>query len=171
MLKMIYASDQNGVIGKNNSLPWSLPSDLKRFKNLTMGDFVVMGRKTYESLPERFRPLPGRTNIVISTTTIVRHPEVLTFASLKSFLAVAKMEDSPYKEQDLWIIGGAQLYESCIEHVDEVYHTRILGEYEGDTVFNIKDHLDKFTLSSQDHYRLTEDKGLEYFLDIYVAKR
>lgn len=167
MIKMIYASDVNGVIGKDNGLPWRLPSDLKRFKELTMGDFVVMGRKTYESLPERFRPLPGRTNIVISTTTTIKHPEVLTFAVLRSFLAVAKMPDSPYADRDLWIIGGGQLYESALEYVDEIHHTLVLGEYEGDAFFDISKHAAVFAKVSEEHVTLPEDNGLVYNYNIY----
>ena len=166
MIKMIYASDVNGVIGKDNGLPWNLPSDLKRFKQLTMDQFVTMGRKTYESLPERFRPLPGRTNIVISTTTMIDHSEVITLSSLRSFLTVAKMEDSPY-DKDIWIIGGARLYKSCMDHVDEIHHTKILREFEGDAVFDISEYSTSFNLTHHEYVNLPEDKGLDYHYNIY----
>lgn len=171
MIKMIYASDVKGVIGKDNLLPWHLPSDLKRFKALTTDDFVVMGRKTYESLPERYRPLPGRTNIVISTTTTIKHPEVLTFAVLRSFLAVAKMPDSPYAGRDIWIIGGAQLYEACIDHVDEIHHTLVQTEYEGDAFFDISKHAAAFAKVHEESVSLPEDKGIDYQYMIYKRRK
>lgn len=171
MIKMIYASDVKGVIGKDNALPWHLPSDLKRFKELTLDDYVVMGRKTYESLPERYRPLPDRMNIVLSTSTIIKHPDVITISMLRSFMTVAKMPDSPYSDRDIWIIGGSQLFESCLEHVDEIHHTRILHEFEGDTIFDISKHSAIFEMKFQKHVDLPEDKGLDYHYNIYKRRK
>ena len=168
MLRMIYASDRNGLIGQNNGLPWKLPSDLRRFKNLTQGGIVVMGRNTYESLPVQFKPLPGRQNVVISTTTTIKHKEVVTLSSLRSFLTVATMSKSPYLE-DIWIIGGAKLYEGCIDKVDEIHHTRLIDAFEGDTYFDFD--RTKFDLIHSEFVDLEIDQGLKYHYDIYRRKK
>lgn len=167
MIKMIYASDVNGVIGKDNKLPWHLPSDLKRFKELTFDQYVVMGRKTYESLPERFRPLPGRINIVLSRENKIDHPEVITLGLLKSFLTVARMPDSPYADKDIWIIGGASIYEAVMDYVDEIHHTQVLGEYEGDAFFDMTKHNDAFETITHQYVNLPEDKGIDYYYNVY----
>lgn len=168
MLKMIYASDRNGLIGKANELPWRLPSDLKRFKTLTEGDIVAMGRKTYESLPERFKPLPNRQNFVFSTSTMIDHPAVVTLSSLRSFLTVATMPE-PLYTQDIWIMGGAQLYMACIDKVEEIHHTRLIDAFEGDTYFDFD--RSKFDLIHSEFVDLEEDKGLKYHYDIYRRKK
>lgn len=166
MIKMIYASDKNGVIGKDNSLPWHLPSDMKRFKALTLGDYVVMGRNTYESLPERFRPLPGRMNVVLSRSTVIDHKDVITLTNLAELSRLQLLA----KDKDIWIIGGAQIYDACIDLVEEIHHTKVWGEYEGDTFFDIDKHTDKFSLVYKEFVKLDEDKGLVYYYDIYKRK-
>jgi len=175
MIKMIYASDALGCIGKDNGLPWHLPSDLRRFKELTLGQIVVMGRKTYESLPERFRPLPGRTNVVVTKTPIsnivlagssVLHPNLIIVNSLIDYLK------SVPKEKEVWIIGGATVYEQAVHLADEVYHTRIFGEYDGDAFFDVKHYQSYFDLASSEYFmNLPEDKGISYMLDIYKRKK
>lgn len=120
----------NLVIGKNNNLPWHLPEDLKHFKELTLGKTVVMGRKTYESIFARLgKPLPGRTNVVITRQSDYQVPEgVLVFHSLDEAV-------SGLLSQDLYIIGGAEIYKQALPLAEVMYVTRVFGNFEGDAFF------------------------------------
>jgi len=121
---------ENGVIGKNNDLPWHLPEDLKHFKEITLGKTVVIGRKTFESIFARLKkPLPGRKNVVISRQEAYKVPEgVLVFKSL----------DDAYKalaDEDLYIIGGAEIYKQALPLAEKLYMTHVAGNYQGDAFF------------------------------------
>ena len=125
-LHLIYAKARNGVIGRNNELPWSLPEDMKHFKNATTGDTVIMGRKTWDSIPERFRPLPDRTNIVITRQEDWKHEGVRTFSSLDDALSACRLLEH------VWIIGGAQIYEQALPHAHTAEVTEIDFDFDGD---------------------------------------
>lgn len=120
------------AIGHGNSLLWHLPEDLKLFKTLTSGHPVVMGRKTWESLPERFRPLPGRTNIVVTRDGAYDAPGAEVAASLEDALARAKRAPSG---EETFIIGGGQLYASALPFADRLYLTLVDDDTDGDTFF------------------------------------
>jgi dihydrofolate reductase len=124
------AVSENLVIGKNNDLPWHLPEDLKHFKEITLGKTVVMGRKTFESILARLKkPLPGRKNVVISRQENYQVPEgVLVFNSLDSVVDVLFTED-------LYVIGGAEIYKQALPKAQKLYITEVKGEYEGDAFF------------------------------------
>ncbi len=125
-LSIIVAVAESNVIGKDNSLIWHISEDLKRFKRLTENHTVVMGRKTYMSLP--FRPLKNRRNIVI--TKGENHIEGVEIAhSVEEALELCKGED------EVFIIGGASIYEQTIDIADKIYLTKVLKEFEGDTFF------------------------------------
>jgi len=128
----IVAMDEGRLIGKNGGLPWHLPEDLKHFKQLTTGHVVVMGRKTWESLPAKFRPLPGRLNVVVSRTpaSIDAPAEVLRAASPEEALLLAC--ESASSERRVWIIGGAELYAATLPACDEVALTVSSVHHEGD---------------------------------------
>ena len=128
----IVAMDEGRVIGKAGALPWHLPEDLAHFKRLTSGHVVIMGRKTWDSLPAKFRPLPGRTNIVIS-----RSPEALilpegVFASRSVDDAIAQASSIATSSQVVWIIGGAQIYKEALPRCEELYVTSVHGYHAGD---------------------------------------
>lgn len=125
-LGLILARARNGVIGKDGVMPWHLPEDLAHFKKVTMGCPVIMGRKTWDSLPPRFRPLPGRANIVI-TRQADWHAEGATRAHSLAH-ALSLCGDAP----QAWVIGGAQIYAQAkaMAHVAEV--TEIEADFEGD---------------------------------------
>ena len=125
-LKLIYARSRNGVIGRDGQLPWHLPADLAHFKQTTLGQAVVMGRKTWDSLPERFRPLPGRTNIVITRQTGWQAPGALVAHSLAQAMALCP-EPGP-----LWVIGGAEIYTQALPLASTVVVTEIDIDVEGD---------------------------------------
>lgn len=125
-LNLIYARARNGVIGKDNQLPWHLPEDLAHFKRTTLGCPVIMGRKTWESLPPRFRPLPGRPNIVVS-----RDPGfVAEGARVARTLEAAQNLCEP--GTDAWVIGGAQIYAQALPLARRVVVTEIDQDFEGD---------------------------------------
>lgn len=125
-LHLIYARAANGVIGKDNALPWHLPEDMAHFKQLTQGCPVVMGRKTWDSLPPRFRPLPGRTNIVVTRQSDWEAQGARRAASLDDALAQCPAG------QTVWVIGGAQIYAEALPRADRVEVTEIARDFEGD---------------------------------------
>lgn len=128
----IVAMDEQRLIGKNGALPWHLPEDLKRFRELTSGHIVVMGRKTWESLPPKVRPLPGRLNVVISRNPgqLSLPDGVLSAASPQLALEVACAAAKP--GQKVWVIGGAEIYRATLPMCDEVHLTVVRGEHSGD---------------------------------------
>ena len=125
-INLIYARSANGVIGKDGVMPWHLPEDLAHFKRLTQGHPVIMGRKTWDSLPPRFRPLPGRTNIVITRQADWQAEGALTAASLQEALALCK------DVQDVWIMGGAQIYTLAEPLASRIEVTEIHQDFDGD---------------------------------------
>ncbi|GAB1386785.1 dihydrofolate reductase [Melaminivora sp.] len=128
-IALIYARAANGVIGQDGRLPWHLPQDLAHFKALTLGQPVIMGRKTWDSLPERFRPLPGRTNIVLTRQPNWQAGGAHTAASLEQALDCARQTAA----NTVWIIGGAQLFALALPLAHRVELTEIEHDYPGDT--------------------------------------
>jgi len=131
----IVAMDEGRVIGKDGALPWHLPEDLAHFKAKTLGHFVLMGRKTWDSLPPKFRPLPGRVNIVMS-----RSPAALSLPDgaygVSSFSeALEIVQRSGKAGPILWCIGGAELYAAALPKCDELHLTLVQGHHAGDAVF------------------------------------
>jgi dihydrofolate reductase len=131
-LTLIAAVARNGVIGRDNRLPWHLPADLKHFKALTTGHAVIMGRKTWESLPEKFRPLPGRQNIVVTRNAGYAAAGANVVTSLADAVAAASGGEA-------FVIGGAELYVAALPLADRLQLTEIDADYEGDTWFPPRD--------------------------------
>ena len=130
-IQLIYARAANGVIGKDNTMPWHLPEDMAHFKELTHGCAVIMGRKTWDSLPPRFRPLPGRTNIVVTRQNDWQ-PEPASEHVARASSLEAALELGKTLSQDVWVIGGAQIYAQALPLADAVEVTEIGQDYEGD---------------------------------------
>ena len=128
VLAVIVAAAENGVIGADNKLPWHLPEDLRYFKRITMGKPIVMGRKTFESIG---RPLPGRTNIVISRNPGFSAEGIRVVASLEDALALAAEVAAAEGAQEVMVIGGAQVYQSALEQAQRLYLTRVHATVEG----------------------------------------
>jgi dihydrofolate reductase len=125
-LHLIYARARNGTIGKDNQMPWHLPEDLAHFKRVTLGQPVIMGRKTWDSLPARFRPLPGRMNIVIT-----RQPEWQAVGALRA----TSIHDAMHlcgNAPDAWIMGGAEIYRQAEPLASTAVVTEIAQDFEGD---------------------------------------
>ena len=130
-ISMIAAMGQNRVIGKDNDIPWHLPDDFQFFKKTTEGHHVLMGRKNFESLPPRFKPLPNRPNVIIT-----RNPEYhADGAVVVNSLEEALDEANSNGEQEAFIIGGGEIYKLGLAYADTIYLTEINGEFDGDTIF------------------------------------
>lgn len=129
---MIWAQARGGVIGAGGTMPWHLPEDLKHFKRTTSGSPVVMGRRTWESFPPRFRPLPGRTNIVITRDDTLELPGAVRARSLPEALELAATEAGP--AGTTWVIGGGSIYADAIEVAERLVVTEIDLEVDGDTL-------------------------------------
>ena len=125
-LNLIYARARNGVIGNHNALPWHLPEDLSHFKRTTLGCPVLMGRKTWDSLPPRFRPLPGRINAVLTRDENFNENGILSFIRISS--ALYYLNSHP----EVWVIGGAQVYAQTLPLAQRVVVTDIDADFEGD---------------------------------------
>jgi dihydrofolate reductase len=127
---LVAALARNRVIGRRNELPWRLPEDLRRFRTLTMGHPVVMGRKTHESILGAIgRPLPGRLSIVVTRSANYAAPGCVVATSLEAALSAAG------PAEDIFVIGGAEIYRAALAHADRLHLTEIDADYEGDARF------------------------------------
>ena len=150
---IIAALSANNVIGRNNGLPWHLSADLKRFKALTLGHHLLIGRKTYESLD---RPLPGRTVVVITHDHDFAADGVLTAPSVERALELARLDP------EVFIGGGSQIFEQTIHRADRMYLTRIHAEIEGDTFFPEFDDVTEWNLVDVEHHEADEKNDYPY---------
>jgi len=123
MITLVVAAARNGVIGKDGAIPWRLPEDMKRFKALTLGHTVVMGRKTWDSLPPKFRPLPGRRNVVVT-----RDPHWQAEGAERLSLEEALTGD-------VFVIGGAEIYHAALARADRIELTEVQADCDGDAHF------------------------------------
>jgi len=132
-VSLIVAMDLERGIGKNNDLMWHLPADMKFFRETTAGHIVIMGRKNYESIPEKFRPLPNRENVVLSRNADFNAEGCLVFHSLQDCLEHYQNETA----RTVFIIGGGQIYKEALESnvVDEMYITEVNHTFDADTFF------------------------------------
>ena len=130
-IALIAAMSTNRVIGINNDLPWHLPDDMKYFMNTTLGRTVIMGRKNYDSLPSKYKPLPNRTNVIITRQNNYQVNNCQVVGSMEAAIQLAQESG----EGMLFIIGGGQIYELGLEYADEVYLTEIDAQIEKGEVF------------------------------------
>jgi dihydrofolate reductase len=167
MISIIVAASTNMVIGKNNDLPWHIPSDLKRFKEVTTGKRVIMGRKCWESIPEKFRPLPNRDNIIISRDYTYIAKGGLVISDLKQFIFEYSLSSINFGPKEDFVIGGAEIYKQFFPIAQKLYLTEILSEVEGDT------YLEGF---NPEEWNLTnmsevlEENGFKFIFKEYVKK-
>ena len=145
ILAVIAAVARNGGIGRDNQLLWRESADLKRFRAVTMGCPVIMGRRTWESLPERFRPLPGRRNVIVTRNAGWQAAGAELADSLDAALAQVAGADK------VFVIGGGQLYAQALPRADELVLTDIDAEFEADTYFPRWDRADFERVSAEDH--------------------
>ncbi|HEV8515638.1 MAG TPA: dihydrofolate reductase [Cyclobacteriaceae bacterium] len=161
---MIAALARNGVIGKANDLPWHLPDDMKFFMQTTKGHHVIMGRKNYESLPEKFRPLPNRTSIVVTRQHDYKAPGCIVVHQLEDGVKMAAKNGEP----ELFIIGGSEIYKLAMPIADKLYLTEIDAEIEGDTFFPSYKKESWREISRQHH---SSDDRHQFSFDFVVYKK
>jgi dihydrofolate reductase len=130
-ISIIVAMASNRAIGQNNKMPWHLSADLKKFKEITMGSPILMGRKTFESIG---RPLPGRSNIIISRNKNYHQNDCLVFNNVEDAIIASEKYD------EIFVIGGASIYKSTLSKANYLYLTQIHKEFEGDTFFPVIDN-------------------------------
>jgi dihydrofolate reductase len=146
IVSLVVAVAANGVIGRDNRMPWHLPEDLAHFKRLTLGHPVVMGRKTHESILATLgKPLPGRTSIVVTRQPAFSAPGCEVVASLGAALEAARAAE------EVFVIGGAEIYRLALERADRVYLTRIDAAFEGDVVFPALNPVEWREAAREDH--------------------
>lgn len=145
MISLIVAASENNCIGTNGQIPWHIGEDMKRFKALTTGNVVVMGRKTWESLPEKFRPLPDRVNVVLTRRPDYAVPiGVRMFDDLTDALAA-------HKNDEVFIIGGADVYRQALPLADQLHLTRVHEQVDGDAFFPEWNAFDWIETGREDH--------------------
>jgi dihydrofolate reductase len=147
IISFVVAMDRNRLIGAGGDLPWRLPDDMKQFRQVTMGKPVLMGRIAYESIPNRFRPLSGRTNIILTRQIGYDAPGCLVVHSL------AKAVSAANGQPELMVIGGAQLFEQLLPQANLLYLTLVDGEFAGDVFFPTLDKTQWHELSRQEQGR------------------
>lgn len=162
MISILVAMDKNRAIGVNNELPWHLPADLQYFKRITMGHPIIMGRKTYISIG---RVLPGRENIVLSRNPNYSIPGCTMIYSVDDI----KKLNAERKNEELFVIGGAELFRQVLDFTDRLYITRIEEEFEGDTYFPEIDY-SQWKLISQEPGVKDEKNPYNYSFFVYERK-
>lgn len=139
-ISAIAALAKNRVIGSKGALPWNIPADMRRFRELTTGHTVVMGRRTYESIGHA---LPNRVNIVISRDTAFVPADAHVVRSLEAAVSLAQDKEKDHDDGEIFIIGGGQIYEAALPIIDRLYLTIVEGEFAGDTYFPPYHEFDK----------------------------
>ncbi|HEX6258937.1 MAG TPA: dihydrofolate reductase [Candidatus Saccharimonadales bacterium] len=163
MISLIVARARNGVIGSKNALPWYLPADLRRFRLLTTGHSVVMGRKTYDSIVARLgHGLPDRQNIVISRSVHESHEGVLFVSSFDEAIAAATSEE-------IFVIGGAQIYQQALPRADKLYITEVAADIAGDVFFPVLHEHDWREMSREQHHK--DEKNPYDFAFVELVRR
>ena len=162
-VSIIAALGNNNVIGRDNQLPWHMPADLKRFKQLTTGHHLLMGRRTYESVG---KPLPGRINVVISRSPDYAPEGVAVARSLDEAVGKAEAAGDP----EIFIGGGSAIFEQAIHRADRMYLTRVHAEPEGDTYFPEFDDVNEWELVDAEHYEADERNPYPYSFLTYERR-
>ena len=160
-ISLIVALSENDVIGRDGDMPWRLSSDLKRFKRLTMGHHIIMGRKTYESIG---RPLPGRTSVVVSRTAHYDDPAILVARGLEEAFSLVEEDAAPM------IIGGAEIYRQSLSWASKMYVTRVHACFDGDTFFP-KVNWQKWELTESQRHDADEKNQYDYSFQTYQRER
>jgi dihydrofolate reductase len=160
---LVVAVSANGVIGVRNALPWRLPSELTRFKKLTMKRPLIMGRRTHESIG---RALPGRDNIVVTEGSVIDNPDVHTVNSVEEALALAERLAKSRRASEIMIIGGAQIFEQTRPLADRIYLTKVHLEVEGDTFWTDLNPARWKEVKSR-HYKAAEGDEADYTMIVY----
>lgn len=159
IVSAIVAAAQNNVIGDGNDIPWRIPTDLKYFKQTTLDHHIIMGRKTFASMG---RPLPKRTNIVLTRDLMFTATGILVAHSIEEALTMAYDND----EKEVFIIGGGEIYKQSMHYLDKVYLTRVMAEPEGEVVFPDLPAEEWKLISSEAHQANERDEH-DFVFEVY----
>lgn len=162
MISFIVAMDSQRVIGKENQLPWHLPADLKFFKKVTMGHPIVMGRKTHESIG---KPLPGRENVIVTRNKDYASDGCIVLHTIEELLQYVEE-----KKEEVFVIGGAELFTVMFPYADRLYLTQIEHEFEGDVYFP-EFHKDEWIRISHEKGIKDEKNPYDYFFNVYERQK
>jgi dihydrofolate reductase len=162
IISLIAALTRNRVIGRDNSLPWHLPDDMKYFMQTTKAHHVIMGRRNYDSIPEKFRPLPNRVNIVVTRQKDFKAPQCTVVHSLESGIEMARRAG----EAEVFVIGGSDMYKLALPVSHRLYLTEIETELPGDTHFPEVDH-GQWKESSRTHHPADERHAYSFDFAVY----
>jgi dihydrofolate reductase len=160
MITLIAAVAENNALGKGNQLLWHLPDDFKRFKNVTSGHYIIMGRKTFESFP---KPLPNRTHVIITRQKKYTAENCIVVDSLQKAISVCP------KDEEIFIIGGGEIYTQSIEIADKLDITRVHYTFEADTFFP-EINLNKWKLTSVEFHPKDEKHLFDFTFETYLRK-
>jgi dihydrofolate reductase len=160
MITLIAAAAENNALGKDNQLVWHLPEDFKRFKQLTSGHYIIMGRKTFESFP---KPLPNRTHIIITRQKNYKVEGCLIANSIENAMAMAP------KNEEIFIIGGAEIYKQSIDFANKIELTRVHSNFEADAYFP-EINLNDWTLSFEEQHCKDEKHNFDFTFLTYLKK-
>jgi len=165
-ISIIAAVSENGVIGKDNDLPWHLPADMKFFKDTTEGHHVIMGRKNYLSIPEKYRPLPNRPNVVVTRQGDFKAEGCIVVNSIEEGIETAKNNG----DAEAFIIGGGEIYKQSLELglVDKMYITRIHADFDGDVFFPEYDQEKWIEISREENH--PDDRNPHSFTFLVLEK-
>jgi len=163
IVSIIVAASENNAIGKNNSLPWKLPNDMKFFKNTTWGMPVIMGRKTFESFS---KALPGRMNIVVTSQQFWSAPDAEVVEGIPA--AIEKATEANTNE--IFIAGGGEIYKQALPLVDKIYLTRVKADIDGDVFFPELDP-DEWELTNSDEHLADDRHNFNYAFEIWMRKK
>ena len=160
-ISLIVAVTKNMVIGKDNKLTWHLPDDMNYFSNMTKGHSIIMGRKNWESIPEKYRPLPGRKNIVVTRNKEFQDNGATVVNSIEKAIEVSRASE----DEEIFIIGGGEIYKLGFKYIDKLYITEIYAEVDGNTYFPEWNKKDWKEISRISH---PSDEKHEYSFDYVI---
>nr|AIA18327.1 Dihydrofolate reductase [uncultured bacterium] len=163
-ISIIVAASENNIIGRNNDLPWYLPTDLKYFKDTTMGHCVIMGRKNFESIPAKYSPLAGRTNIVVTRQKDFHAVGVEVTHSIEDAIELARKKN----ETECFITGGGEIFAQSLKFCDRIYLTRIHAVIEGDVYFPVVNENEWKEISRKD---IQADEKNKYPFSFIIYER
>ncbi len=166
-IALVVAMARNGVIGRLNELPWKLPSELKHFRELTMGHPVIMGRKTFESIG---RALPGRDNIVLTRGKIMDDPEALTVNSFEEAVAMGERLARKRGVDEIMVIGGGQIFDRLRDQAQRIYLTRVHMDAEGDVTFR-EPEPEIWEEVSREERKAAEGDSCDYAICVYERRK
>lgn len=158
MITMVAATAENNALGKNNDLLWHLPDDFKRFKQITSGHYIIMGRKTFESFP---KPLPNRTHVIITRQKNYNPEGCIIVDSIEKAIEVCP------KDQDVFIIGGGEIYNLAMDFADTIELTRVHENFEADTFFPEID-LKQWKLTSEEYHPKDEKHKFDFTYQTFI---